>query len=113
MKKIKAHQVKTLIIDEADKLLSDDNITTVMDVVKTTLRDRQLMIFSASLPEEAVKRATAFMNEPELVNVEVSSVNSDIEHLCILSERRDKITNLRKLIHAVKPKKSHCFHQSQ
>ncbi len=109
MKKIKAHQVKTLIIDEADKLLSDDNITTVMDVVKTTLRDRQLMIFSASLPEEAVKRATAFMNEPELVNVEVSSVNSDIEHLCILSERRDKITNLRKLIHAVKPKKAIVF----
>lgn len=109
MKKIKAHQVKTVVIDEADKLLSDDNITTVMDVIKTTLRDRQLMVFSASLPDEAVKRATAFMNEPELVNVEISSVNNDIEHLCILSERRDKIKNLRKLIHAVKPTKAIVF----
>lgn len=109
MKKIKAHQVKTIVIDEADKLLSDDNIQVIMDVIKTTMRDRQLMVFSASLPQDSVKRAVALMKEPELLNVEYEPINTDIEHLCILSERRDKIDNLRKLIHAVKPKKAIVF----
>ncbi len=110
LKKIKAHQVKTIVIDEADKLLSDDNIQVIMDVIKTTLRDRQIMVFSASLPQDSVKRAVALMKDPELVNVEFEPINTDIEHLCILSERRDKISNLRKVIHAVKPKKSYCFY---
>lgn len=81
-----------------------------MDVIKTTLRDRQIMVFSASLPQDSVKRAVALMKDPELVNVEFEPINTDIEHLCILSERRDKISNLRKVIHAVKPKKSYCFY---
>lgn len=109
MKKIKAHQVKTVVIDEADKLFSDDNIQVVMDVIKATLRDRQLMVFSASLPQESIKRAVALMKEPELVNVDFEPMNQDIEHICILSERRDKIANLRKVIHAVKPKKAIVF----
>ncbi len=109
LKKIKAHQVKTLVIDEADKLLSDDNIDTVNSVIKTTLRDRQLMAFSASLPPDAVKKCKKLMVDPVLVNIDQSNVNADISHICVLSERRDKITKLRKVLHAVKPEKAIVF----
>ncbi len=109
MKKIKAHQVKTIVIDEADKLLSDNNIDYVKAVVKTTLRDRQLMVFSASLPQDSVNRAVELMKEPEFVNVEHEPVNENIEHICVLAERRDKVDVLRKLIHATKPKKTIVF----
>jgi superfamily II DNA/RNA helicase len=108
-RKIKAHQVKTVVIDEADKLFSDDNMPVIMDLVKTTMRDRQMMVFSASLPEVSIKRAIALMKEPKLVNIDFEPMNEAIEHICILSERRDKITNLRKVIHAVKPKKAIIF----
>lgn len=108
-RKIKAHQVKTIVLDEADKLLSDDNIPVVMDVIKTTMRDRQIMVFSASLPEVSIKRAVALMKDPKLVNIDYEPMNEAIKHICILSERRDKITNLRKVIHAVKPKKAIIF----
>jgi len=109
MKKLKAHHVKTIVIDEADKLLSDSNIDVIKAVIKTTQRERQLMVFSASLPQDSVNRAVEIMKEPVLVNVDHEPINTDIEHICVLSERRDKIDTLRKIIHAVKPKKAIVF----
>ncbi|MBN2899576.1 MAG: DEAD/DEAH box helicase [Clostridia bacterium] len=109
MKKIKAHQVKTIVIDEGDKLLSDDNISTVQRVIKTTLRDRQLCIFSASVNAVAIERAEALMKEPALIQLSEEKVNMDISHYCILTEKRDRINTLRKVIHAVNPKKAIVF----
>lgn len=109
MKKLKAHQVKTIIIDEADKLLSDNNIDSVKAVIKTTLRDRQLCIFSASISNEAIDHAEKMMKEPTLIQLEDQKVNADISHICVLAEQRDKINTVRKIIHAVKPKKAIVF----
>jgi len=109
MKKLKAHQVKTLIVDEADKLLSDNNIDSVKAVVKTTLRERQLCVFSASVSEEAIEQASKMMKEPVLIQLTGEKVNADITHFCVLSDQRDKVNTLRKIIHAVKPKKAIVF----
>lgn len=109
LKKIKAHQVKTIVIDEADKLLSDNNIQTVKDVIKTTQRDRQLLAFSASINKIARDRASELMKEPQLVSLTEEKINSDIEHFCIVTPRRDKINVLRSLIHATKPTKAIVF----
>ena len=109
MKKIKAHQVKTIVIDEGDKLLSDDNIHTVKAVIKTTLRDRQLAVFSASISDYAIRMAEEMMKEPTLVQLAKNQSNSDITHYAVLAEQRDKIKMLRKIIHAVKPTKAIVF----
>lgn len=109
LKKIKAHQIKTIVIDEADKMLSDNNIQTVLDVIKTTQRDRQMLIFSAHITDIAIERALHHMKTPEIVRLDATKVNSDIEHLCVIIERRDKIDMLRKIIHAAKPKKTIVF----
>lgn len=109
MKKLKAHQVKTFIIDEADKLLSDNNIEAVKAVIKTTLRDRQLCIFSASISNEAIDHASEMMKDPTLIQLDGQKINADISHVCILAEQRDKINLVRKIISAVKPKKAIVF----
>lgn len=109
LKKIKAHQVKTIVIDEADKLLSDSNIQAVKDVIKTTQRDRQLLAFSASINKIARDRASELMKEPQLINLTDEKINSDINHFYITTTRRDKINVLRSLIHATKPTKAIIF----
>lgn len=109
LKKIKAHQIKTVVIDEADKMLSDNNIKTVLDVIKTTLRDRQLLIFSAHINDMAIERALHHMKTPEIIRLDATKVNRDIEHLCLITEKRNKINTLRKVIHATKPKKTIVF----
>ena len=37
-KKISAHTIKTIVVDEGDKLLDSNNIETVKAVIKTTLK---------------------------------------------------------------------------
>jgi ATP-dependent RNA helicase DeaD len=109
-KKISAHTVKTIVIDEGDRLFDDKNIGVVKDVIKTTMRDRQLMIFSATIGEKAITTAQSLMKEPEIIRIEDKlQVNSDITHQYIVVEQRDKMEMLRKLVAAAKPKKAIVF----
>ncbi|MBE6044268.1 MAG: DEAD/DEAH box helicase [Clostridium thermopalmarium] len=109
-RKISAHTIKTIVIDEGDKLLDDKNLGTVKDVIKTTMKDRQLMIFSATINEKTLSIAKNIMKNPETIKIEnKETVNPNITHIYILSEQRDKIETLRKLINAINPKKSIVF----
>ncbi|BEP29250.1 DEAD/DEAH box helicase [Helicovermis profundi] len=109
LKKIKAHQTKTIVIDEADKMLSDNNMSTVKAIIKTTLRDRQVLAFSASISERTKERAREVMKEPKLISLTGEKINSDIKHIFVRAERRDKIDLLRKIIHALKHPKVIVF----
>jgi ATP-dependent RNA helicase DeaD len=109
-KKIKAHTVKTIVIDEADKLLDESNFQGVNDIIKTTLKDRQLMAFSATLNETILNAAYSIMKTPELKRVEDSlQINPNIEHLYTLCDKRDKFEILRKLLVAAEAKRAIVF----
>ncbi|WP_082232451.1 DEAD/DEAH box helicase [Halobacillus massiliensis] len=96
-KKLKAHEIKTLVFDEADQLLVPEHRQTVEDIVKSTQKDRQVLLFSATLPEEVQQTAKAFMDEPEIVQVAEEQLKPDVEHVYIFCEDRDKVELLRKL----------------
>lgn len=110
MKKINAQTVKTIVLDEGDKLLNDKNIKVVRDIIKTTMKDRQLMVFSATVSEKAISVAKDLMKTPEIIKIrEENMVNPDIEHLYLQCEQRDKMEVLRKLIAATEPSKAIIF----
>ncbi|NLL31382.1 MAG: DEAD/DEAH box helicase, partial [Clostridiales bacterium] len=48
-KKITSHTIKTIVIDEADNLLDNTSSAFVKDIIKKTMRDRELLIFSATI----------------------------------------------------------------
>jgi ATP-dependent RNA helicase DeaD len=109
-KKISAHTIKTIIIDEADKLLDRYNIDNVKAIIKTTLKERQLMMFSATISQKTVDIAQEIMKTPELIRVEdKTDISPNITHYYFVCEQRDKIEVLRKLIHAVNPEKALIF----
>lgn len=108
-KKLKAHLIQTIVIDEADKLLSRDNITAIQNIIKTTLKQRQILAFSASIKDLAIDTANEIMKEPVIFQLSEEKLNNDIKHNYIVSSRRDKITALRKAIHASNPSKSIVF----
>jgi len=110
MKKLKSHGVKTIVIDEGDRMIDEDNIEGVKAIIKTTLRDRQIMIFSATISLKVVEIAKTLMKDPEVIKVgDKSVVNPNIEHIYFVVEQRDKLTLLRKLISATKPEKAIIF----
>ncbi len=110
MKKISAHTVKTIVIDECDKLLDKNNLNIVKDVIKTTLRDRQLVMTSATLTEEALSIGESLMKSPKIIKCnDDSTINPNINNLYIVCDRRDKILILRKLMASINPRKAIAF----
>ncbi len=98
-RKISAHTIKTIIIDEADRLFDKNNIDTINAVIKTTQRDRQIILASATISEPTIEKAKKIMKTPQLLKAETSTrVPDTIEHIYVTVELRDKIDTLRKLI---------------
>lgn len=110
MKKISAHTIKTIVIDEGDRLLDENNLPKVKDVIKTTMRDRQLMVFSATINNKTSSSAKDLMKNAELIKIQDENIISEnITHMYFITEQRDKIEILRKLMASIKPEKAIAF----
>jgi ATP-dependent RNA helicase DeaD len=109
-KKISAHTIKTIVIDEGDRMLDENNLNVVKDIIKTTMRDRQLMVFSATISEKALNISKELMKDTEIIKIEEQNmVSNNIIHMFLVAEQRDKIEVLRKLVAAIKPEKGIVF----
>ena len=109
-KKISAHTLKTIVLDEADNLLDNTNTNTIQDIIKSTLRDRQICLFSASISNNTLELAKSFMKDSIILrNEKEAEMNPNIQHFYILGDRRDKFENLRKLIVAENPERALIF----
>jgi len=110
LKKLSVHNVKTIVVDEADRMLDSKNLKDVTAVIKCTLKDRQLCFFSASMNESAIKIAESISKSPKLINISMkANLPERITHMYVECEKRDKIKILRKLISAEKIKKGIVF----
>ncbi|WP_102261385.1 DEAD/DEAH box helicase [Mesobacillus jeotgali] len=99
-KKLKMHKVHTVVLDEGDQLLTPEHNETVKSIVKSTLADqRQLLLFSATLPETVEKSIKRLAKDPEMINVKKDETidAAKVEHIYFLSEQRDKIKVLEKI----------------
>jgi superfamily II DNA/RNA helicase len=109
-KKINAQTIRTIVIDEADRLLDDNNAVAVKAVIKTTLRDRQLMLFSATLTEGIMKQLAQTLKNPEFIKVTQKVMTApNIKHMYLFAEQRDKFEILRKLIRMLNPTRALIF----
>ncbi len=109
-KKITAHTVKVLVLDEADRLLDEQNAPAVEGVVRALKRDRQVVLLSASLPEAVAKKAAAFMNGPVRVADEANmTVPEGIDHEVVVAELREKFDVLRRLVNRMELQRALVF----
>ncbi|HVJ48719.1 DEAD/DEAH box helicase [Desulfitobacterium sp.] len=109
-KKISSQTLKTVVLDEADRLLDEKNNQMVKAVLKTTLKDRQLLLFSATLSREALERASIVLKDPAVIRItEKASVAPLITHQYFTCEQRDKFEVLRKLVRHLNPSRALIF----
>ena len=100
-RKISAHSIKTIVLDEADRLLDEQNQDIIKAIIKTTRKERQIMLFSATVSAKTMEQAEGFLHDPVLVTVDKQPDAADsISHMYLLCEGREKIDVLRKLVYA-------------
>ena len=115
-RKIKVHEVKTLVPDEADKLFDKTFIQDVEAIRKSLMKFTQVLLFSASVDKKTRTNTLCF--KPIFIDINSNSGNtsqipSTIKHISVISDRRERIETLRKIIKAVKPEKAIIFVNSK
>ncbi|MDU7240348.1 DEAD/DEAH box helicase [Clostridium sp.] len=108
-KKVSAHTIKTIVIDEVDKLLDKNNLPTVKDIIKVTPKYTQIMMFSATLNNKTLDIAKTLAEDIKVVSVKANKVNENINHNYIKTDSRKKVEALRKLLNALKSPKVLVF----
>lgn len=101
MKKLKMHEVKTIVMDEADQLLVLDSFPVVEAIIRTTLADRELIMVSATVTERVQALANDWMKDPEVVRVSrQDQAGGQVLHAYMICHPKDKIDQLRQYIKA-------------
>lgn len=98
--KLKMAHVRSIVVDEADRLLDDESVGWIRTLIGAAPSARQLIFASATIEERTRETLTALSPEAVMLAPGTAAVNADIEHLYVVCEERDKPDILRKLLHA-------------
>lgn len=110
MRKLKLHQVQSIILDEADQIFALGAAEEVEQLLKAAPRDRQTAMFSATVTQELLTRSEQWMREPVRIDIAPEKrIPDSIGHVVVTSEARDKIEMLKKLIRAYNPRQAIIF----
>lgn len=114
MKKLRVHDVKTLVIDEADKLMDKTYCDAVMSIRKSLMKFTQVLLFSASIDKKTRVAANNLTFKAVLIDINKSNNNESvipktIKHIFILTDRRERIETMRKIAKAAQSNKTIVF----
>lgn len=94
------HEIKTITLDECDQLLRQENFKSTLEIVESAVRDRQLTLVSATKLENPDMFFAQTENTPVMLEVTAKPEElTNVEHLYMDVESRDKATLLRRISH--------------
>ena len=73
---LKLDNLTTLVLDEADEMLRMGFIDDVEWILSLTPKERQIALFSATMPAQIRRIATQHLNQPENITVKVETVTA-------------------------------------
>jgi len=76
-KSLKLHKLTTLVLDEADEMLRMGFIDDVEWILEQIPEQRQIALFSATMPQQIRRIASKYLNNPEHVTIKQKTVTAD------------------------------------
>ncbi|MBI1866666.1 MAG: DEAD/DEAH box helicase [Candidatus Staskawiczbacteria bacterium] len=98
-KTLSFHDVTVLVLDEADCMFDMGFAAQIKQILQATSKDRQTMLFSATMPENIVKIATSHMKLPVRVEIDrQGTAAKKVEHELFIVKKDQKNRLLDKLL---------------
>ena len=95
---LKLDRTSTVVLDEADEMLSMGFITDIEAILEQTSSGRQTALFSATLPQRILGLAKKYMNEPQSFKIKSRQLTVDtVEQRYYLVNEADKLAALTRL----------------
>lgn len=97
--KVKVNEIKFLVLDEADEMLNMGFKEDIDTILKTTPKEKQTLLFSATMPSEVRRIANQYMHEPHEIAVAKQSQSAEnIIHQYYEVHERDRYLALKRII---------------
>ena len=105
--------VKYLILDEADRMLDMGFSDDIMKIVSYMPRERQTIMFSATLPPKIRELAKTILHDPAEVNIAISKPNEAIDQSAYVCYENQKLGIIRELFAEPSDSKTIIFSSSK
>ncbi len=103
------HAVKTLVLDEADRMLDMGFMEDIAKVVKQCAKDRQTLLFSATYPEGIAKLASQFMRNPQTVTVQAQHSATKIRQVFVQVKEGERLNAVSQVLNHFRPESTLAF----
>ncbi|WP_417283256.1 ATP-dependent RNA helicase DbpA [Comamonas sp.] len=107
--KLDIANLKTLVLDEADRMLDMGFLSDIETVVRQCPADRQTLLFSATYPEGIAGLANRFMRDPQMVKVAAQHSAGKIQQRWYEVGAREKVETVAKLLAHFRPESTIAF----
>lgn len=98
---LKINQIKWLILDEADEMLSMGFKTELETILKETPKERQTLLFSATMSKQVEAIAKNYMKGAQKISAGgINEVKKNITHKFVMVRDRQKNNGLRRVLDA-------------
>lgn len=105
--------VKYFILDEADRMLDMGFFDDIMKIEKLLPKDRQTVMFSATMPPKIQQLAKTILRNPEEISIAIARPPESIIQSTYICYEPQKLQILKKLFHEKKPNKVILFSGSK
>ena len=100
-KSLKLQHVSTVVLDEADEMLSMGFIADIEAILEETPAERQTALFSATMPKPILRLANRYQREPHTFTMGRQKLTvATVEQRCYLINAPDRLAALTRLFEA-------------